>query len=72
MQELADLRVKITLPGREQYGAWREGQHDDMVLAVALACWGARKVYPNPPAGEEGYWRRKEAWPTWEDITGRR
>ena len=63
MQELADLRVKITLPGREQYGAWREGQHDDLVLAVALACWGARKVYPNPPAGEEGYWRRKEPWP---------
>jgi hypothetical protein len=22
--------------------AWREGTHDDLVLAVALACWRAR------------------------------
>ncbi len=62
MQELADMRVKITSPGKEQFGAWREGQHDDLVLAVALACWGAHKAYPNPPAGEEGYWRRKDPW----------
>ena len=54
-QELADLRVKRLPTGREQYGAWREGQHDDLVLALALACWGARKLYPNPPPGEEGY-----------------
>jgi len=60
-QELADMQVKITSPGKEQFGAWREGQHDDLVLAVALACWGAHKMYPNPPAGEDGYWRRKEA-----------
>jgi hypothetical protein len=63
MEELADMRVKINSLGHEQFGAWREGQHDDMVLAVALACWGAHKMYPNPPAGEEGFWRRKEPWP---------
>jgi hypothetical protein len=56
-QELADVRVKITAGGREQYGAWREGQHDDLVLAVALACWGAEQRYRKPPAGTtEGYW----------------
>jgi hypothetical protein len=54
------MRVKVTLSGREQYGVWREGQHDDLVLAVALACWGAKKVCPNPPYGEAGYWRRME------------
>jgi hypothetical protein len=57
-REMAEMRVKITPSGNEQYGAWREGEHDDLVLAVALACWGARKAYPNPPYGEEGYWRR--------------
>jgi hypothetical protein len=25
--------------GHDQHGAWREGTHDDLVLAVALACW---------------------------------
>ena len=56
-REMAEMRVKITPSGNEQYGAWREGEHDDLVLAVALACWGARRVYPNPPYGEEAYWR---------------
>jgi hypothetical protein len=45
--------------GREQYGRWREGTHDDLALAVAPACWAARKMYPNEPAGEEAYWRFK-------------
>lgn len=39
--ELGNMRVKITLDGNEKYGAWREGEHDDLVLAAALACWRA-------------------------------
>ena len=62
-KEMADMRVKTTPSGREQYGAWREGQHDDLVLAASLACWGARKVYPKPPRGENAYWRRTESQP---------
>ena len=57
-REMAEMRVKITPSGNEQYGAWREGEHDDLVLAVALACWGARKAYPGGADGEEGWWRR--------------
>ena len=57
VREMAQMRVKVTISGREKYGAWREGEHDDLVLAVALACWGARKVYPYRPRGEEAYWR---------------
>jgi hypothetical protein len=45
-REMAEMRVKITASGNEQYGAWREGEHDDLVLAVALACWGARRAWP--------------------------
>ena len=40
MRELQAFRVKINLKtGHDSYEAWREGDHDDLVLAVALACW---------------------------------
>ena len=55
VNEMAEMRVKVTLAGNEQYGAWREGTHDDLVLAVALACWGLEKVYPSPPNGKPAY-----------------
>ncbi len=45
--EMAGMRVKITSPGHEQFGAWREGSHDDLVFSVALATWAARNAYPN-------------------------
>lgn len=54
--EMAEMRVKITSPGHEQFGAWREGTHDDLVFAVALACWGARKCYPGDIGGRQQYW----------------
>lgn len=45
--ELANFKVKITLSGHDQYeagpaGEWREGEHDDLVLALALPIWYAR------------------------------
>jgi hypothetical protein len=45
-EEMAGMRVRTTQTGHEQFGAWREGQHDDLVFAVALACWGAGKLWP--------------------------
>jgi len=39
VQELGNFKVKITKHGNDAYEAWREGQHDDLVLSVALACW---------------------------------
>jgi hypothetical protein len=42
--ELANFRVKITLAANDTYGAWREGEHDDTVLAVALACWSGENI----------------------------
>jgi hypothetical protein len=38
-KELQNFRVKVTAAANETFGAWREGQHDDLVLALALACW---------------------------------
>jgi hypothetical protein len=38
--ELKNFRVKIDpKTAHDSYSAWRENQHDDLVLAVALACW---------------------------------
>ncbi len=38
-KELQAFRVKITRAANETFSAWREGDHDDLVLAVALAAW---------------------------------
>jgi hypothetical protein len=41
--ELLAFKVSISLSGHDSYGndkgEWRENPHDDLVLAVALACW---------------------------------
>ena len=44
VRELLDFKVKITLAANETFGAWREGTHDDLVLAVAIAAWEAERV----------------------------
>lgn len=41
-RELENFRAKITLTGHDTYGAgadWRDGNHDDLVLSVAMAAW---------------------------------
>jgi hypothetical protein len=53
VQELLNFRVTISPSGRDSYGAgdeWREGAHDDLVLAVALAAWHGEHA-PAAPMG---------------------
>jgi hypothetical protein len=39
-QELQNFRVKIDpKTAHDSYSHWREREHDDLVLATALACW---------------------------------
>jgi hypothetical protein len=45
-KELLNFRAKITLGGHDTYGNWREKDHDDLVLAVGLACWLAENGRP--------------------------
>ena len=39
INELLGFKVKINTRGHDSYEAWREGVHDDLVLAVSLAAW---------------------------------
>ncbi|MGH9847772.1 MAG: hypothetical protein ACREEM_54490 [Blastocatellia bacterium] len=41
VNELQNFQVKITTAANDTYGAWREGTHDDLVLAVSMALWTA-------------------------------
>ena len=39
VKELTNFKVKINLNGHDQYEAWREGVHDDLVLSAAMGVW---------------------------------
>ena len=43
-RELLNFQVKISEQAHDSYGAWREGTHDDLVLATALACWAGEHL----------------------------
>ena len=56
-REMLNFKAKISISAHETYEAHREGDHDDLVLAVAMACWlgqrpTARASFgPHPFAG---------------------
>lgn len=43
VQEMINFKVKITASANDTYGAWREGEHDDLIFAVMLAAWWAQR-----------------------------
>lgn len=64
--EMMNFRSKPALAGSERDGmeAWREGLHDDLVLATALAVWWLTK---NPPSNDCGIFvSGPSEWP-WSD-----
>ena len=46
VKELDNFRVRITPAANEVFGAWREGEHDDLVLSLSLAAWAAKQTPP--------------------------
>jgi hypothetical protein len=60
-KELLAFKVKITVSANETFEAWRERDHDDLVLAVALAAWLGEK--------ESGTWEIQAIEP--ESTRGR-
>jgi len=45
-RELLAFKVKMTPGGQETFESAREGDHDDIVIAVALACWFRHQLTP--------------------------
>lgn len=43
-KEIQNFRVKISAEGHDTYNNWRESDHDDLLLAVAIACWTAEQM----------------------------
>jgi hypothetical protein len=43
MRELTDVRSTAGIGGRVRLGADGCGEHDDLVIALALACWRAKR-----------------------------
>jgi hypothetical protein len=49
VKELLAFRVKINIAtAHDSYEAWREGDHDDLVLSVALSCWAGERFLRKP------------------------
>jgi hypothetical protein len=49
LREMRAFRVKVAAAtGHETFEAWRERDHDDLVLSVALACWLAERGTKGP------------------------
>ena len=47
VHELETFKVKVnTTTAHDSYEAWREADHDDLVLALALACWWVERRRP--------------------------
>lgn len=45
-KELLNFKVKIDMrTAHDSYGEWRAGQHDDLVLALALTVWYGERMY---------------------------
>jgi hypothetical protein len=46
IDELLKFRAKVTVASDNTLESWREGPHDDLVLAVGLAAWQSERTLP--------------------------
>lgn len=54
LKELRDFKVRISdATGHDSYGAWRSGEHDDLVLAAGIGIWLGNRYMPLPPGPPE-------------------
>jgi hypothetical protein len=48
IKEMHAFKAKITVAGNETFEAWRERDHDDLVLAVTIAAWAGERMRTEP------------------------
>lgn len=46
LDEARNFQYKLTKNMNDQYGAWREGKHDDLLFATGLIAWYGETIYP--------------------------
>ena len=66
-QEILNFKVKLDeKTGHESFEAWREQEHDDLVLSTAIACWYAFRQEPKTKAylSDLGGYQTAEDWDT--------
>lgn len=61
VQEMLNFKIRITESAHDTYGSWRENEHDDLIFAVMLACWWARRP-------ERGQARSYNGWTGEESL----
>jgi hypothetical protein len=54
VRELENYRPRVVLPTSEIM-QWRDGMHDDLILAVALAAWGGERALASEGRREPAY-----------------
>jgi hypothetical protein len=65
--ELHAFKAKMQTSGHTTFEAWRDGDHDDLVLAAALAvwwsahCYGLLQVVRDKPSVEDRMWAEVES-----------
>jgi hypothetical protein len=43
VKEMTNFNVTVNINGNDQYGAHRDGDHDDLVLSAAMGVWAAKR-----------------------------
>lgn len=62
-QEMLNFKVKIDpMTAHDSYSAWREEDHDDLVLSVALAAWYGENGPKPIPVVQIPLLRKKSKW----------
>lgn len=62
-QEMLNFKVKIDpMTAHDSYSAWREEDHDDLVLSVALAAWYGENGPKPVPVVQIPLLRKKSKW----------
>ena len=61
--EMLNFKVKIDLAtAHDSYSAWREQDHDDLVLSVALAAWYGETAFEEPCICGPGSVTKSSTW----------